>query len=126
MDWFRDIVDMFEAFDAYIGSKPEVPPEKVLELRKTLIKEEVKELLEALDIGDLVKIAVEITDAIVVILGTAISYGIDIRPVWDEIHKSNLAKVGGGKRQNGKVLKPANWKPPRVEEVLQNQQGGIQ
>jgi predicted HAD superfamily Cof-like phosphohydrolase len=53
-----------------------------------------------------------------VLYGTAVSFGIDVRPVFAEVHRSNMAKVGGGKRADGKVTKPAGWKPPRVTELL--------
>ncbi|KKM62644.1 hypothetical protein LCGC14_1519650 [marine sediment metagenome] len=120
-DWQQDIVDFHKAMNHYIASKPEIPPEKVVRLRHRLIEEEMKETLKAIHMEDLVEIADGIADSIVVLLGTAVSYGIDIRPVWDEVNKSNMAKIGGGKDAGGKSLKPPGWTPPRIKEILDSQ-----
>ncbi len=37
---------------------------------------------------------------------------------WDEVHRSNMAKVGGPIRGDGKRLKPEGWTPPDVAGVL--------
>ena len=117
-DWYQDIVDFHRAFGHHIERKPKIPPWEVRDLRHTLISEEIKETLEALDQGDLTGLADGIADSIVVLLGTAVSSGINIRPIWDEVHKTNMAKIGGGKRADGKSLKPEGWQPPKVEELL--------
>lgn len=121
-DWYLDILDMHLAQRHYIGTRPAIPPDRVPILRRNLIKEEViAELLPALIEGNLERIADGIADSIVVLLGTAISYGIDIRPIWDEVHRTNMNKVGGIKRDDGKQLKPEGWKPPNVAGLLREQ-----
>ena len=117
-DWYQDIIDFHKACKHHIGEKPTFPLNEVCKLRHTLISEEVKETLEALAKDDLVGVADGIADSIVVLLGTAVSYGIDIRPIWDEVHRTNMAKAGGKKRADGKSLKPEGWQPPKVEELL--------
>lgn len=123
-DWYNDIVEFHKTFDHHIGEKPEAPPYRTQDLRMRLIEEEMTETIDAINDGDLEEIADGIADSIVVLLGTAISYGIDIRPIWDEVHRSNMAKVGGGKNEFGKSLKPENWKAPRIAELLK-QQGAV-
>jgi len=122
-DWYKDIEDFHKAFGHHIGTWPTVPPDRVQRLRRKLIREEVNELLDGIDDNDLVKVADGCADSIVVILGTAISYGIDLRPIWDEVHRSNMAKVGGGKRPDGKTLKPEGWKPPDIKGLINKQKG---
>ncbi|NIQ95452.1 MAG: nucleoside triphosphate pyrophosphohydrolase family protein, partial [Desulfuromonadales bacterium] len=39
-----------------------------------------------------------LADLIYVAIGAAITYGIDLRPVWEEVHRTNMAKMGGGRR----------------------------
>lgn len=93
-----------------------------IDLRKKLTQEEcVDELHKALDEGDLPGIADAVCDGIYVLLGTAIECGIDIRPVWDEVQRANMAKTGGATRSDGKTLKPEGWTPPQIERVLQEQ-----
>lgn len=121
-DWYNDILEFHKELGHHVEPFPRIAPDHVQRLRRKLIREEVcKELLDGIDDNDLEKIADGAADGIVVILGTCISYGIDLRPIWDEVHKTNMAKKGGGKRADGKSLKPAGWQPPRIKELLQEQ-----
>jgi predicted HAD superfamily Cof-like phosphohydrolase len=79
-----------------------------------LIREEIQETLQAMLDNDLIEIADGIVDSIVVLIGAAVTYGIDIRPIWSIIHKTNMAKKGGKIREDGKQLKPEDWQPPDV------------
>ena len=45
-----------------------------------------------------------------------------MRPIWNLIHKSNMAKKGGGKRGDGKSLKPKGWEPPDIASEIRRQQ----
>jgi hypothetical protein len=51
--------------------------------------------------------------------GTAVEFGIDIQPFFDEVHRTNMLKVGGTTREDGKTLKPPGWEPPRIREMLE-------
>ena len=122
MDWYEDIMEFhLKAKQVPVPFVPHIPDFTTRALRLDLIEEEVSELTEALKDGNLIKIADGIVDSIVVEIGTAISYGIDIRPIWNEIHKTNMAKFhrnGLIFSESGKVLKPEGWKSPRIEEIL--------
>jgi NTP pyrophosphatase (non-canonical NTP hydrolase) len=124
-DWYQDICDFHDLVveDRHNEGKfyPHHPNPSNKALRITLIEEEVKETIDAIQDNNLEKVADGITDSIVVLLGTAVTYGIDIRPIWDEIHKTNMAKLGGKKREDGKLLKPDGWKPPEITNLLINQ-----
>jgi NTP pyrophosphatase (non-canonical NTP hydrolase) len=123
-DWYQDLINFHEqvVLDNF-PKQPYIPDKQKKLLRGELIIEEISETLDAIDKNDLVKIADGICDSIVVLLGTAVTYGIDIRPIWDEIHKTNMAKKGGKLRADGKLLKPEGWKPPEVERLIKEQQG---
>jgi len=116
-DWYQDVYDFHKKFGIYFGENgPEVPDETTIDLRWALIEEEVnKELESAVSKGDLVGIADGIADAIYVLLGTAISYGIDLRPIWDMVQEANMSKTGGKKREDGKLLKPEGWISPEAK-----------
>jgi len=124
-DWYQDVKDFHEqVVGDKFSTKPHVPTDDEVCLRMELIGEEVnRELFEAMEKDDLVKIADGIADSIVVLLGTAVTYGIDIRPIWDEVHRTNMAKKGGVKRADGKLLKPAGWQPPDIDKYLKEQLG---
>ena len=113
--------DVF-AFQAEMGQRvgvcPEVPDAATVALRRKLIEEEVAETLAAMRDADLVGVADGIADAIYVLIGTAIAYGIQLPDVWAEVHASNMRKVGGPVREDGKRGKPDGWVGPDVAGVL--------
>ena len=59
-------------------------------------------------------------DLIVTVHNTSNAMGIDLEPFFDEVHRSNMDKVGGPVRADGKQLKPADWQPPRIRKILEN------
>lgn len=120
-DWYDAVLQFHKKFGQLIGERPSIPSEKVRTLRVNLIAEEAKELELALLSNDMPEIADACADLIYVIVGTAISYGIDLRPVFSEVQRTNMLKEGGGERGDGKILKPAGWKGPRIIEVLVKQ-----
>lgn len=121
LDWWEQVRLFHEACGIYIGTHPEPPTQERIDLRFRIIEEEYREMLDARDRGDLVALADGMADVIVTVLGTSIEYGIDLRPVMDEVNRSNLAKSGGPKREDGKVLKPDGWEPPDVAGCIERQ-----
>src|SRR5574341_178351 len=111
------------AFDILVHPSPTVVDERTRDLRIKLIKEEFEELKEALAQGDLESISKEMADLLYVVYGTAVSYGIDMDPVFREVHRSNMSKVGGYKREDGKWVKPASYSPACIEPILAEQSG---
>lgn len=121
-DWFQAVLDFHRKFGCHVENKPTAQPEHIRSLRKRLIEEEViKETFTAIDNNDLPGIADGIVDSIYVLIGTAVSYGIDLRPVFDAVQAANMAKEGGGTRADGKILKPAGWKAPDVASIIGEQ-----
>jgi predicted HAD superfamily Cof-like phosphohydrolase len=91
-------------------------------LRLALIEEEVGELRQAAVVGDLVGVADALADIVYVAYGSAHVYGIDLDAVLDEVHSSNMTKLGADgrpvRRADGKVLKGPDYRPPDVKSVL--------
>ncbi|MFO8059584.1 MAG: hypothetical protein R6U70_02880, partial [Bacillota bacterium] len=104
--------------DARVGESPGLPDKDAIVLRLRLIREELSELEKSIDGQDIVDVADALADLLYVTYGTAIAFGIDIRPVFKEVHRANMTKEGGKVRADGKILKPEGWKPPRIEDVL--------
>jgi len=69
-------------------------------------------------------VAKELADLLYVVYGTAVSYGLDMDPVFREVHRSNLSKVGGYKREDGKWVKPPTYSPADVKPLLARQVSG--
>jgi predicted HAD superfamily Cof-like phosphohydrolase len=116
------MVDEFHrTFDIARRETPAVADEKTRTLRTRLIQEEFDELKHAMSEEDLPAIAKELADLLYVVYGTAVSYGIDMGPVFREVHRSNMSKVGGYKREDGKWVKPATYSPADLKPILDAQ-----
>ena len=119
-----------------------------LKLRLSLIAEELSELFEAtlgteedalLDIAtdlmnvrrehclDFVEMADALGDLLYVVNGMALEFGIPLDDVFDEIHRSNMSKLGeDGKpiyRADGKVLKGPGFFQPSLFELVSPEHG---
>lgn len=109
------------AFDIAIAAQPMRLDQDTRLLRERLIEEEFAELREALAQGHVADIAKELADLLYVVYGTAVSCGIDMEPVFREVHRSNMSKVGGHKRADGKWVKPPTYSRAQVEPILREQ-----
>ena len=122
MDEAQKMVREFhKEFDIHVAKSPSVPDTKTTALRERLIQEEFDELKEAMKAGNLPGIAKELADLLYVVYGTAVSYGIDMAPVFREVQRSNMSKAGGYKRDDGKWVKPPTYSPAMIEPILESQ-----
>ena len=115
------VLEFHKEFDIHVANTPIVPDEKTQVLRVRLIQEEFDELKEAFEAKDLPNIAKELADLLYVVYGTAVSYGIDMEPVFQEVQRSNMSKVGGYKREDGKWVKPTTYSPANLKPILDKQ-----
>lgn len=120
---FEKILEWHHAFGVNVREQPTIAlPQERRELRIKLIEEETEELLDAIAANDLIEIADGIADVLVVTYGTAAEYGINADNVYDEVHRSNMSKMGAdGKpvmREDGKILKGPDFFLPNIKEVL--------
>jgi predicted HAD superfamily Cof-like phosphohydrolase len=88
-----------------------------------LIKEEGEELVVALQECDVVEELDAIIDLLVVIIGYGLSRGFPMVEAWDEVLRSNMAKIDSRtgtvlRRADGKILKPAGWTAPDLDRVI--------
>lgn len=114
----RMVREFHDAIGAVRADQPTIPPLDVERLRVRLIEEELDEFRQAAHDEDFVKIADALGDLLYVVYGAADAYGIDMESVFAEIHRSNMTKVDGPRRADGKILKSANWSPPRLEGII--------
>ncbi|GJL54656.1 MAG: hypothetical protein NPIRA02_17880 [Nitrospirales bacterium] len=116
------VLEFHQQFDIHVAQTPTVPDDPTQKLRAHLIQEEFDELQEAMKAKDLPNIAKELADLLYVVYGTAVSCGIDMGPVFQEVHRSNMSKVGGHKREDGKWVKPPTYSPADISPILAVQQ----
>jgi Phosphoribosyl-ATP pyrophosphohydrolase len=102
------------------GLMPERPtasiPDWVRALRSDLLLEEVRELLDAVAEGDVVKIADALADISYVAAGTAVVYGIPFDAVFAEVHRSNMTKTNTP--AEAKLVKGPGYEPPEIARIL--------
>ena len=83
-------------------------------LRMRLLKEEFDEYGQAEAANDLTKIADALADMLVIIFGTALTYGINLDKVFALVMHNNFDKFPNGIatwREDGKIAKPEGFKP---------------
>jgi len=70
--------------------------------RMYLILEEAMELAEALSNRDEALVADAIADLLYVVVGTAVTYNIPLREIWNEVQRSNMSKARTDHRMRDK------------------------
>ena len=88
-----------------------------------LIGEEGDELEQAVLNNDEVEEFDAILDILVVCIGYGLSRGWPMVQGWEEVMRSNMAKIDPRtgmvtKREDGKILKPEGWTPPDLKRVM--------
>jgi len=113
---FRDQASFMQACDQTVG----IENRDQYALYLDLIREEVQELEDSqhpvTDLDALI-------DILVVTIGAIHSMGADAEGAWNEVMRSNLAKIDPEsgrvvKRDDGKVLKPEGWTAPWLDPFL--------
>ena len=98
-------------------------PEKN-KLRFKLMSEENEEYLDASNNNDIIEVADALGDMLYILCGTIIEHGMQdiIEPVFDEIQKSNMSKLGEDGnpifREDGKVMKGPNYFKPDFKKFF--------
>lgn len=113
---FRDQEKFMRACDQTVGEVNYA--QKMLYIK--LIEEEFNELKDA---GSAVDELDALVDILVVTIGAIHSMGADGEGAWNEVMRTNFAKIDTEtgkvrKREDGKVLKPEGWQPPNLNTFL--------
>ena len=119
---FEKVGDFMEAFGQNVEVEPTWPDFNTRDLRLELISEEFSELCQAMEDRDMVQIADALTDILYVVYGAGHSFGIDLDECFEEVHRSNMSKLGeSGRpiyREDGKVMKGPGYFEPDLEGIL--------
>lgn len=128
------VLEFHHTYGAEIGETVRELPAERVELRIGLIEEEfVKELIPALRSGDLVESVDAAIDILYVTFGLLVEMGVDAEPIFDEVQRSNMSKLGEDGKPiisrgeeldgfpAGKVLKGPNYFKPDIGALLARQ-----
>ena len=113
---FRDQEKFMRACEQTVGEFNEAQ----YQLYCNLISEEFDELVASKTKTDDLDALIDI---LVVTIGAIHSLGADAEGAWKEVMSTNFAKIDKQtgrvrKREDGKVLKPAGWTPPDLEQFV--------
>jgi predicted HAD superfamily Cof-like phosphohydrolase len=113
---YNDVVKFIEACDQERNGDN-------VYLYRGLIAEEYDEFCQSVVMRDKVEQLDACMDMIWVILGYCYMKHFDVQGAWNEVARSNLAKINPetgkvNKREDGKVLKPDGWTPPDLKNFV--------
>lgn len=117
--------EFHEVFGHLVNDTPTNIPEATASLRHVLMLEELQEYRDAAEAGDLVEVADALADLMYVALGTAVAHGIDLEPIFDIVHDSNMSKLDENGNPvphptvPGKIGKSNLWWEP--QEMIANE-----
>jgi predicted HAD superfamily Cof-like phosphohydrolase len=140
------VKEFHDAMNIRVANIPSIPDSHDIRYHLMLVVEECVELVQACGlpktaakhllelIRSLVNMnclshqtsIIDVVDALAdikyVVHSMFLAFGVKDVPIFDEVHRANMAKVGGPIRESdGKRLKPEGWKPPDILSKLEEQ-----
>ena len=121
----EQVQEFHETYGLPVEGAPNIEDAQTNALRINLLAEELEELQEALEEGNLVEVLDALTDLQYVLDGAYLSFGLHSlkQAAFDEVHRSNMSKLGeDGKpirrESDGKVLKGPNYWTPDLSKFI--------
>ena len=119
---FEKVGTFMKTFGQEVKKSSSFSTDKINTLRVNLIKEELDELIEAMNKKDLVEVADALTDILYVTYGAGHAFGINLDKCFEEVQNSNMSKLdNNGKpiyNDNGKVMKGPNYFKPDLSKYI--------
>ena len=119
---FEKVGVFMKTFGQDVKQSSSFSSEKINALRVSLIKEELDELIEAMNKKDLVEVADALTDILYVTYGAGHAFGINLDDCFEEVQNSNMSKLDrDGKpiyNDKGKVMKGPNYFKPDLRKFI--------
>ena len=113
----------FKDIDTFQTACDQEPSDSNYKMYLSLIAEEFDELQLATFEDNKVEQLDALVDILVVTMGAIRAAGWDGKAAWKEVMDTNFAKIDPTtgkvrKREDGKVMKPANWSPPNLAQFI--------
>jgi predicted HAD superfamily Cof-like phosphohydrolase len=113
----------FKDIDTFHTACDQEPSQANYNMYLKLIEEEYDELSVAVAENNRVEQLDALVDILVVTMGAIRTGGFDAEGAWNEVMRTNFAKIDSEtgkvrKREDGKVLKPEGWEPPQLAKFL--------
>jgi predicted HAD superfamily Cof-like phosphohydrolase len=125
----EQVQEFHETYGLPVKPSPDISDEKTNALRINLLAEELDELKEALEAGDMVEVLDALTDLQYVLDGTYLSFGMQSlkTPAFEEVQRSNMSKLGADGKpivrpEDGKILKGPDYFKPDLAQFIKTQE----
>ena len=122
MTSFEKVGLFMTIFGQEVKKTPSLGSDKIKNLRISLIKEELEELVNAIKENNIVETADALTDILYVTYGAGHAFGINLDKCFEEVQASNMSKLGEDNKpiynEFGKVLKGPNYFKPNLKKIL--------
>ena len=119
---FEKVGIFMKTFGQNVKQSSSFSSEKINALRISLIKEELDELIEAMNKKDLVEVADALTDILYVTYGAGHAFGINLDDCFEEVQNSNMSKLDNNGKpiydEKGKVMKGPNYFKPDLSKFI--------
>ena len=119
---FEKVGIFMKTFGQEVKQNASFSTDEINQLRLSLIKEEIQELVEAMNKKDLVEVADALTDILYVTYGAGHAFGINLDKCFEEVQNSNMSKLDndGNPIYNeiGKVMKGPNYFKPDLTKYI--------
>ena len=119
---FEKVGTFMKTFGQEVKESSSFSTDKINQLRLSLIKEELNELIEAMNKKDLVEVADALTDILYVTYGAGHAFGINLDKCFEEVQNSNMSKLGSNGKpiynEYGKVMKGPNYFKPDLSKYI--------
>jgi len=91
----EDVAEFHRTFHLPVLDAPQIPAADRCRLRINLLREELRELEEAIDANDLLETADAFADLQYVLSGAILEFGLGekFRALFEEVHRSNMSKT---------------------------------
>jgi predicted HAD superfamily Cof-like phosphohydrolase len=116
--WLNDVANFCEDVVHIVPpDKPTILSPERVKWFDGVVMEELDEFNEATSEGDLPGAADALVDLVYFALGRLYEMGVPADAVFDEVHRANMTKVRGVKKEravtnDADAVKPTGWKPP--------------
>ena len=119
---FEKVGTFMKTFGQEVKQSPALSTDKINELRVSLIREELDELIAAMNKKDLVEVADALADILYVTYGAGHAFGLNLDRCFQEVQNSNMSKLDNNGRpiydENGKVMKGPNYFKPDLKKII--------
>lgn len=121
-DWSKDINEMHKKYgvhDWVLANKGKL--RDYLKFRIDFLEEELNETRKAFKENDAEEVVDGLIDLCVVAIGTLDAFGVNAHEAWDRVHRANMTKEVGVKKERPNPLglpdlvKPEGWTAPSHE-----------